>query len=184
VVIAAVLTLTATSCGSSSPHKTTSAAVTPPTVRLPQAGAAPPGTGTESNGMPGPAPTPVQPPGITHTIVQAGDVCIQIPPVTVALQQGTKVPVHLKCKAAVGRTSCAGKVTLTIAGQSVSRPFSLPSRHPGSLTFILPPRAQAIAGARRSASLRAQLSLATDQPNGPPLTEPGVLTIELGGGGR
>jgi len=130
-------------------------------------------------GMPGPAPLPATPSGIRTAITQPGSVCIQLPPVIVALQQGMTADVYLKCKAALGSPICAGTLTLTIKAQSTTQVFRIPTRRGAEITVKLPQRARAAAQSHRTPALHAMLEISTRQPYGPPRLMTGTLTIQI-----
>jgi len=130
-------------------------------------------------GMPGPAPLPATPSGIRTAITQPGSICIQLPPVIVALQQGMTADVYLKCKAALGSPICAGTLTLTIKAQSTTQVFRIPTRRGAEITVKLPQRARAAAQSHRTPALHAMLEISTRQPYGPPRLMTGTLTIQI-----
>ena len=130
-------------------------------------------------GLPGPAPLPAMPPSTGSAVPQQGSICIQVPPVIVALKPGMEVTPHLKCKAAFESTVCTGKVTITIGRVRVTRPFRIESRRSAAITITLPRQARSITRASQRSALHAALRISTQELTGPPRITTGALTITL-----
>jgi hypothetical protein len=130
-------------------------------------------------GLPGPAPLPAMPPSTGSAVPQQGSICIQLPPVIMALKPGMEVTPHLKCKAAFESTVCTGKVTITIGRVRVTRPFHIESRRSAAITIGLPRQARSITRASQRSALHAALRISTQELTGPPRITTGALTITL-----
>ena len=96
----------------------------------------------------------------------------------VGYKPGTKVPVYLKCKAALLSNFCTGSLKLTVDRQTIMKRFRIQTRKMAVIRVQRPKRARLAVSRKTRITLHAKLRISTNQARGRAKVTTGRLNIK------